>query len=260
MARESRMDAGRVEAGTRMQIDVHDRQGQVVGQADLDETVWGIEPHISVMHQALVRQQANARLGTHQTKTRGEVRGGGRKPWRQKGTGRARQGSIRAPQWKGGGVVWGPHPRKYTQAMPKQMRRLAIRSALSAKLRDDRLTVIRDLGAIEPRTKAFKSLLDVLPESRSVLVVMAEKNEAIERSAGNLDQVKTIIAPILNVRDVLKYDRLLVTEEALAAIDTLWALPEEKRTPSRWKLARQAAAATSVTPANAVAAPAREGA
>jgi large subunit ribosomal protein L4 len=225
-----------------VQVDVHNTKGEVVGQADLDETVWGIEPHISVMHQALVRQQANARLGTHDTQTRAEVRGGGRKPWRQKGTGRARQGSTRSPQWKGGGVVWGPHPRKYTQAMPKQMRRLAIRSALSAKLQDDRLTVIQGLDTIEPRTKAFKTVLDALPESRSVLVVMAEKNEVIERSAANLEQAKTIIAPILNVRDVLKYDRLIVTEEALAVIEGLWALPENKREPSQWKLERQAAA------------------
>ncbi len=117
-----------------MQVDVHNTAGEVVGQAELDETVWGIEPHISVMHQYLLMQQANARPGTHDTKTRGEVSGGGRKPWRQKGTGRARQGSTRSPQWTGGGVVWGPHPRKYTQKMPKTMRRLAIRSALSAQV------------------------------------------------------------------------------------------------------------------------------
>src|SRR3712207_5676895 len=134
-----------------MLVDVHDVTGSVVGQTELDDSVWGIEPNIPVMHQALVRQQANARKGTHDTKTRGEVRGGGRKPWRQKGTGRARQGSIRAPQWIGGGVVWGPHPRSYVQTMPRQMRRLAIRSALSAKVRDDRLTVIDGLGSIEPK-------------------------------------------------------------------------------------------------------------
>lgn len=226
-----------------MHYDVHDTKGEVVGSVELDETVWGIEPHISVMHQAVVRQNANARLGTHQTKTRSDVRGGGAKPWRQKGTGRARQGTIRAPQWKGGGVVWGPHPRKYTRAMPKQMRRLAIRSALSAKLRDDRLTVIRGLGEIEPRTRAFKDVRAGLPESRSVLVVMAEKNEVVIRAASNLDDTKTIIVPILNVRDVLKYDRLLVTEEALSVINELWALSEDKRTPSQWSLDRQAARA-----------------
>ncbi len=224
-----------------MQIDVHNTQGEVVGSTELDETIWGIEPNIPVMHQALVRQLANARLGTSDTKTRGEVRGGGRKPWRQKGTGRARQGTIRAPQWKGGGVVFGPHPRKYTQAMPRQMRRLAIRSALSAKLADDRVTVIKGLGDIEPKTKAFKALLGNLPASRSVLVVLAEKNDAIERSAANLDGTKTIIAPVLSIRDVLKYERLLVTEEALALIETMWALPENKRTPSQWKLDRLAA-------------------
>lgn len=224
-----------------MQVDVHNTQGEVVDTAELDETVWGIEPNIPVMHQALVRQLANARLGTADTKTRGEVRGGGRKPWRQKGTGRARQGTIRAPQWKGGGVVFGPHPRKYTQAMPRQMRRLAIRSALSAKLADERLTVIKGLSEIEPRTKAFKTLLQNLPESRSVLVVLAEKNDAIERSAANLANTKTIIAPVLSIRDVLKYERLLVTEEALAVIETLWALPEAKRSPSQWQLKRQAA-------------------
>lgn len=226
-----------------MQVDLHNTQGEVVGKAELDDTVWGIEPNIPVMHQALVRQLANARLGTADTKTRGEVRGGGRKPWRQKGTGRARQGTIRAPQWKGGGVVFGPHPRKYTQAMPRQMRRLAIRSALSAKLADDRLTVITGLGEIEPRTKAFKALLDNFPEARSTLVVLAEKNDNVERSAANLTGAKTIIAPVLSIRDVLKYERLLVTEEALAVIESLWALPEEKRTPSRWKLERLAARA-----------------
>lgn len=226
-----------------MQVDVHNLQGEVVDKIDLDETVWGIEPNIPVMHQALVRQLANARLGTHETKTRGEVRGGGRKPWRQKGTGRARQGTIRAPQWKGGGVVFGPHPRKYTQAMPRQMRRLAIRSVLSAKLADDRLTVIKGLTEIEPKTKAFKALLEALPESRSTLIVLAEKNEAIERSAANLTNAKTIIAPVLSIRDALKYERLLVTEEAVALIEELWALPEEKRTPSQWQLDRQAARA-----------------
>jgi large subunit ribosomal protein L4 len=224
-----------------MQVDIHNLQGDVVGKAELDETIWGIEPNIPVMHQALVRQLANARIGSHETKTRGEVRGGGRKPWRQKGTGRARQGTIRAPQWKGGGVVWGPHPRKYTQAMPRQMRRLAIRSALSAKLADDRVTVVQGLAEIEPRTKAFKSLLGALPQGRSTLVVLAEQSDAVERSAANLTGTKTIVAPVLNIRDVLKYERLLVTEEAIAVIQDLWALPEGKREPSPWQLERKAA-------------------
>ncbi len=232
-----------------MQFDVQNLKGEVVDSTELDETVWGIEPHIAVMHQALVRQQANARLGTHETKTRGEVRGGGRKPWRQKGTGRARQGSIRAPQWKGGGVVFGPHPRSYVQAMPRKMRRLAIRSALSAKLRDERLNVIREFAAIQPRTKDMKAVLGVLPESRSVLIVLAEKVDTVERAAANLPQTKTILASQLSVRDILKYERLLVAEEAVSVIEGLWALAEAKRTPSSWKQARLAAAQSADTDA-----------
>jgi large subunit ribosomal protein L4 len=231
-----------------LQVDVVNTDGAVVGQTELDETVWGIEPHISVMHQALMLQLANARLGTHQTKTRGMVRGGGKKPWRQKGTGRARQGSTRAPQWIGGGVVWGPHPRKYTHRMPKQMRRLAIRSALSAKVRDDRLTVIQGLDAIEPRTKVMKALLERLPESRSVLIVMPEKIEVIEKSSGNLPDVRTIMASFLNVRDVLKYDRLLVTQEAIPVIEGLWALSERRRKPSTWRRTRSRLSAAAGAP------------
>jgi large subunit ribosomal protein L4 len=235
-----------------MQVDVHDTAGAVVGQTDLDETVWGIEPNISVMHQALVRQQANARKGSHDTKTRSEVRGGGAKPWRQKGTGRARQGSIRSPQWTGGGVVWGPHPRKYTQAMPRQMRRLAIRSALSAKVRDDRMTVVDGLDAVEPKTKVMKAVLETLPVSRSVLIVTPDNGKLIRRGAGNLPNVFTIQAAYLNVRDVLKYERLVVTREAIPVIEGLWALAEEKRQPGRFKLARMAAEAERTGAATAV--------
>jgi large subunit ribosomal protein L4 len=226
-----------------MKYDVYNLSGEVVDTVELDETVWGIEPHIAIMHQALVMQLANARLGTHDTKTRSEVRGGGRKPWRQKGTGRARQGSIRAPQWTGGGVVWGPHPRKYTQRMPKKMRRLAVRSALSAKLADDRLTIIDGLDSIEPRTRAMKTLLEALPESRSILIVVPDQIEAIERASGNLQQVRTILASYLNVRDVLKFERLLVTKDAIPVIEGILALPEDRREPSVWKQARMAAAA-----------------
>lgn len=223
-----------------MQVDVYDTTGEVVAQTELDETVWGIEPHIAVMHQALLRQQANARKGTHDTKTRGEVRGGGKKPWRQKGTGRARQGSIRSPQWKGGGVVWGPHPRSYAQDMPRKMRRLAIRSALSAKLRDDRLTVIRGLAEIEPRTKVMKGVIERLPVGRSVLIAVPEKAsaEAVYKAAGNLPDVEVITAPMLNVRDVLKYERLVMMAESIPVIEGLWALEGEQRTPGRFKLAR----------------------
>lgn len=226
-----------------MQIDVQNIAGDVVGQVELDESIWNIEPNISVMHQAMLMQAANKRQGTHDTKTRGEVRGGGRKPWNQKGTGRARQGSTRSPQWKGGGVVWGPHPRKYTQRMPVKMRRLALRSALSAKIRDERVTVIAGLSEIEPRTKVMKGILEKLPESRSMLIVTPGKEEVVSRAAGNLENVRTILAAYLNVRDILKYERLVVSQEALSVIEGLWALPADRREPSSWKLARMAARA-----------------
>lgn len=208
-----------------MQVAVFDLQGQQVGQIELADSVFGIEPHVPVMHQALVRQLANARAGTHDTKTRGEVRGGGRKPWRQKGTGRARQGSIRAPHWKGGGVVWGPHPRKYTKAMPKKMRRLAIRSVLSAKQRENQIVVVEGLGEIEPRTKVMKEVLSRLPlsDARSTLIVVDRPRENVHRGAGNLENVKVLMAQYMNVRDGLKYERMILMREAVDEIHRLWA-------------------------------------
>ncbi len=225
-----------------MQFDIVDTQGKVVGSTELDESVWGIEPNLSVVHQALLRQLANARLGTHKTKGRSEVSGGGRKPWRQKGTGRARQGSTRAAQWVGGGVIFGPPPRKYTQAMPRKMRRLALRSVLSAKVLDDRLSVVTGLEDLDGKTKSMKAALATLPESRSMLVVVPATDSVSARGAANLPNTKTVIAPMLNVRDVLKFDRLVVTEEAISQIEELWALDEASRQPSQWKLDRQAAA------------------
>lgn len=225
-----------------MKHEIVDLTGKTRGEIELDETVWGIEPNIGVMHQALVMQLANARIGTHDTKTRAEVRGGGRKPWRQKGTGRARQGSIRAPHWVGGGVAFGPHPRKYTQAMPKRMRRLAVRSALSAKLADGRITFVDGLNDIEPKTKAGIAAIKLLPESRSVLIVMPEKSQNVERATGNLQEVETLLAAYANVRDLLKYDRLVIDTSAVPVIEGILALPDDAREPSVWKQARQAAA------------------
>ena len=221
-----------------MIVDVQDTQGKVVGTADLDDSVWAIEPNVPVMHQALLRQLANARLGTRKTKTRSEVRGGGAKPWRQKGTGRARQGSIRSPQWTGGGVVWGPQPRDFSQEMPRKMRRLAVRSALSATVRDERLTVIEGLAEVEPKTKAMKDVVAALPESRSVLIVTDGIVTPIRKASGNLQNVWVVEARYLNVRDILKYDRLLVTREAIPVIEGWLALTNEEREPSRWKLER----------------------
>jgi large subunit ribosomal protein L4 len=225
-----------------MQFDVINTTGEVVGSTNLDESVWGIEPHLSVVHQALLRQLANARLGTSKTKGRSEVSGGGRKPWRQKGTGRARQGSTRSPQWVGGGVVFGPTPRKYTQAMPRKMRRLAIRSVLSAKLRDERLSVVQGMEELDGKTKSMKTALAGLPESRSMLLVVPSTDSVVARGTANLPNTKTIVAGMLNVRDMLKFDRLVVMEEAVSHIEELWALDEASRQPSQWKLDRQAVA------------------
>jgi large subunit ribosomal protein L4 len=225
-----------------MKHDIFDLSGKKSGEIDLDESVWGIEPNIAVMHQALVMQLANARVGTADTKTRAEVRGGGRKPWRQKGTGRARQGSIRAPHWVGGGVVFGPHPRDYTQRMPKRMRRLAVRSALSAKLRDGRVTFVSDLAEIDPKTKAGIAAIKQLPEARSILILSSAKSENIERATGNLKDVKAILASYANVRDLLKYDRLVITTDSVPVIEGILALPDDARELSVWKQARSAAA------------------
>lgn len=209
-----------------MQIPVYDLNGQETDQVELDETVFGIEPNIPVMHQAYVRQMANKRVGTADTKTRGEVRGGGRKPWRQKGTGRARQGSIRAPHWRGGGVVWGPHPRKYTQDMPRKMRRLAIRSVLSVKQRDGQIVVVAGLADVEPKTKTMIRTLAGLPngDARSTLILVDQPLDTVRRGAGNLGNVKVLMAQYVNMRDVLKYERLLITREAVDLIHRLWAL------------------------------------
>jgi len=225
-----------------MKHEIFDLSGKKSGEIDLDESVWGIEPNIAVMHQALVMQLANARVGTADTKTRAEVRGGGRKPWRQKGTGRERQGSIRAPHWVGGGVVFGPHPRDYTQRMPKRMRRLAVRSALSAKLRDGRVTFVTNLAEMEPKTKAGLAAIELLPDARSILFLSPEKSENVERATGNLQNVKTILASYANVRDLLKYDRLVISVDSVPVIEGILALPDDARELSVWKQARTAAA------------------
>jgi large subunit ribosomal protein L4 len=204
---------------------VYDIKGNETGTVELNDYVFGIEPHGPVMHQALVRQRANARQGTHSTKTRSEVRGGGRKPWRQKGTGRARQGSIRSPQWRGGGIVFGPKPRKYTKAMPKKMRRLAIRSALSAKQQDDQIVVVDGLHDIEPKTRAMREALAGLPngEARSTLILVGASKENVYRGASNLDNAKVLPAEYVNLQDMLSHQRVIVTREALDVIHRLWA-------------------------------------
>jgi large subunit ribosomal protein L4 len=213
-----------------MQVKVFDTTAKDAGTIELDDTIFGIEPNVAVMHQAFLRQRANARLGTSNTLTRGKVSGGGRKPWRQKGTGRARQGSTRSPQWRGGGVVFGPHPRSYRQDMPKQMRRLAIRSVLSARAQDEQLFVLQGIEQLEPKTKAMITLLGALPGSqRSTRMVIGrgEEQGVGDRTAGNLDNVTVIRAGYVNVRDVLTHERLLLTTEAVETIQGLWSMSKE---------------------------------
>jgi large subunit ribosomal protein L4 len=194
---------------------VVDQKGAVTGSLDLAPQVFEITPNEPVMHQALVRQLANGRQGTHDTKNRSEVRGGGRKPWRQKGTGRARQGSIRSPQWEGGGVVFGPTPRSYAQDMPRKQRRLALRSALSAKAAAGELTVLESFELDEPRTRAVVELLETLNAGKRVLLVLGSHNEMLERSARNIPHVLVILASNLNVRDLLVAETVLITRDAV---------------------------------------------
>jgi len=202
-----------------MQVSVRNMDGETVSEVELRDDIFGLEPHKAVMHQALVRQLANARLGTAATKTRGYVSGGGRKPWRQKGTGRARQGSIRAPHWKGGGVVFGPHPRSYRQRMPRKMRRLALKSALSVKAAEGNIVLVDDLVMAAPRTKDMLSVLDNLQVESSALILLSERDWNVERSVSNIPDVKTLRTMCLNVIDILNYDTLVLPLKALAAIE-----------------------------------------
>lgn len=198
---------------------VRDIEGKKVGEVELRNDVFGVEPNIPVMHQALMRQLANAHLGTHKTKKRKEVRGGGRKPWRQKGTGRSRQGSIRAPQWRGGGSVFGPQPRSYRQKMPRKMRHLAYRSALSVKVRDGQIVLLDELDMTAPKTRDMLDILDRLAIDSSALILLPQRNENVERSVRNIPDVKTLRANYLNVRDLLNYDYLVMPLASLEVIE-----------------------------------------
>ncbi len=202
-----------------MRVPVLNMAGEQVGEIELLDTVFAAPIRPGLMHQALVRQLANARLGTHKTKTRGEVRGGGRKPWRQKGTGRARHGSIRSPIWVGGGTVFGPRPRKYTQAMPRKMRRAALRSALSVKAGQGEIIVVDRLEMERPRTKAMIQVLENLGvNGRRALVVLPERNWSVEKSIHNLPNAKALLSGNLNIRDLLSHDVLVLSQGAVEHI------------------------------------------
>ena len=206
-----------------MKVDVFNMEGEKVKQVELSAAVFEAPINVDLMHQAYIRQMANARLGTHKTKTRSEVAGGGRKPWRQKGTGRARQGSTRAVQWKGGGRVHTPRPRSYEQAMPKKMRRAALRSALSAKAAEAGIVVVDEIVLTEPKTRLMAEALGKLIGESSALVLMPEKDLSYDtamRSADNLADAKVLLAGYLNIRDLLGYDKVIVP---LKTLDVLTA-------------------------------------
>jgi large subunit ribosomal protein L4 len=202
-----------------MQVPVYDIKGKEISETELRDDIFAVAVSEALMYQALVRQLANARQGTHKTKERGEVRGGGRKPWRQKGTGRARQGSIRSPQWRGGGIVFGPTPRSYEQKMPRKMRRQALRSALTVKVSDSQVKVLDSFELSEPRTKDILEILQNLGVESSALILLPQSDETVLRSVRNLPQVRTLVAQYLNVRDLLKYDTILMPLASLEVIE-----------------------------------------
>ena len=204
-----------------MKVNVLSMEGKKLREMELPAAIFEAPINIDLMHQAYVRQMANARLGTHETKVRGEVAGGGAKPFKQKGTGRARQGSRRAAQWVGGGRIHTPHPRSYEQRMPKKMRQAALRSALSAKAADAEIVIVDDLRLDEHKTRLMVSALTNLVGTSSALVVMPEKDQAYEmvmRSADNLEDAKVLLAGYLNIRDMFTYDKLVLPIKTIDAL------------------------------------------
>lgn len=201
-----------------MEVEVKNLSGTKVGTVELPAEIFEAPINKDLMHQALLRQQANARLGTHETKGRGDVAGGGKKPFKQKGTGHARQGSTRAPHWKGGGKVHTPHNRSYVQDMPRQMRRGAIRSALSVKASEGQIVVVDNFAFEAPKTKSAISALQAIGVGRTALVVLHERNEVTQKSVNNLTTAKTLNARYLNVRDLLGYETIVLPLAALDAI------------------------------------------
>ena len=204
-------------------IDVYDIQGKKVSTVDLKDEIFGIEPNEAVVHSVLVNFLANQRQGTQSTKTRAEVSGGGRKPWRQKGTGRARQGSIRAPQWIKGGIALGPKPRSYKYTVNKKEKRLAIKSCLSSKVLEKELTVVDSLPLKEIKTKEMVKALNNLKVEGKTLILLPEKNETVQKSARNIEGVKTTLVNTINVYDLLKYKNLVITLDTVKKLEEVYA-------------------------------------
>ncbi|MDH3729850.1 MAG: 50S ribosomal protein L4 [Acidimicrobiia bacterium] len=205
-------------ADKKLTAPLYDAAGATKGTVDLDASIFGIEPNVDVMHQVVTAQLAAARSGTAKTKTRSEVRGGGRKPWRQKGLGRARHGSIRSPQWRGGGVVFGPIPRSYAERTPKKMKRLALRSSLSARAAEDQVRVIEAFDWSEPKTKAARELLTAVESGAKALVVLGDSDVVAAKSFRNLPKVNVLQFGQLNTYDVLWADTVVFDNSALQAL------------------------------------------
>jgi large subunit ribosomal protein L4 len=209
-----------------MKVDVYNMEGQKVQQVELPAAIFEAQINVDLMHQAYIRQMANARLGTHDTKVRGEVAGGGKKPWKQKGTGRARQGGSRAAQWVGGGRIFTPHPHKYTQRMPLKMRRAALRSALTAKAQDAGIVVVDNLILAEPKTKLMAQALSRLVGQSSALVVIPEKSasyDVVIRSTNNIADAKVLLAGYLNIRDLLTFEKVVLPLQVLDVLTSTLA-------------------------------------
>ena len=203
-------------------VSVYNMEGNEVGKMDLNDAVFGVEINEHLVHMAVVQNLANKRQGTQKAKTRSEVRGGGRKPWRQKGTGHARQGSIRAPQWKGGGVVFAPTPRDYSFKMNKKEKRAALKSVLTSRVQDNKLIVLDELKLDAIKTKDFKKVMDNLKVEKA-MVVIADQDEKVILSARNLPKIGTVVAENINVYDILKGDTLVLTKDAVAKIEEVFA-------------------------------------
>ena len=203
-------------------ISVYDMTGKQTGTMELSADIFGIEPNVAVMHSAVINYLANQRQGTQSTKTRSEVSGGGRKPWRQKGTGHARQGSTRSPQWTHGGIALGPKPRSYRFALPKKVRRLAMKSAFSTKVAAGEMMILKELKLEEIKTKTMVNLFTALKANKKVLLVLPEKDEKVILSARNIPGVKTALVNTLNVYDILNCDKFIVVKDAVAQLEEVY--------------------------------------
>lgn len=204
-------------------VALYNVSGQQIGDIDLNDDVFGIEVNEHVLYEAVKCQLANKRQGTQSVKTRAEVRGGGRKPWRQKGTGRARQGSIRAPHWTGGGVVFAPKPRDYSYQIPKKVKKLAMKSALSSKVQNNELVVLDELKLDQPKTKDMANILKNINAEKKALIVLDAKNENVLKSARNISGINTILVNNLNVYDILNHDSFIITKEAVKKVEEVYA-------------------------------------